>query len=105
MLGVTTDTLINGGAPVSWGYGTGFFLANASDEVVLLAPDGTPIFTLAYPGLGGWPDSPGASSSLSGDAMSAVGATDFANWCITPVGVFYGLGDRGTPGAGNPVCP
>jgi hypothetical protein len=105
VLGVTTDLVNNGGAPVAYGYGTAWHLANASDEVVLSDADGTVIWTLIYPGAGGWPDSPGASSMLSMDAMSATGANDFTNWCVTPEGFVFGLGDRGTPGSANPTCP
>ena len=53
----------------------------------------------------------GASWQLSAVAPEAdAGSTsmdagsDLGQWCITPTGITYGLGDRGTPGSDNAVC-
>jgi hypothetical protein len=53
----------------------------------------------------------GASWQLSAVAPEAdAGSTsmdagsDLGSWCVTPTGVTFGLGDRGTPGSDNAVC-
>ncbi|MEZ4323999.1 MAG: lamin tail domain-containing protein [Polyangiales bacterium] len=49
--------------------------------------------------------SAGVARSLSADALDATLNETESNWCAAAAGDTYGLGDRGTPGAANPVCP
>ncbi len=46
-------------------------------------------------------------SALKADAGSTIAAagSNFTQACVTPSGVTFGSGDRGTPGAENVVCP
>lgn len=103
VVGITTDTSLNGLAPTMFGYGTGMYLSNTQDEVVLSSPGGVIVAELIY-GLVGWPNGNGGSTMLSADAMSASAAADYLNWCVTDAAYTYGLGDRGTPAAANPTC-
>ena len=99
VLGASTSTATNGGAPVAWGYGTGFELANGTDEVVLFAPSGVEVFGLEY--TDSFPNPAGVSTQYPGFSFPAI--QNPANWCSSSSGS-YGLGDIGTPGAANGGC-
>ncbi len=49
-----------------------------------------------------WAMQPGKAMSLSSQHLTDIGNDTAANWC--PSTKPYGLGDFGTPGAGNPSC-
>ncbi len=49
-----------------------------------------------------WQLSAGAPDA--GDSDSDAGSS-VQRWCTTPIGVTFGAGDRGTPGAENAACP
>ena len=96
VLGVNADSNVNGGVPVDYAYGSGWFLSNSADEVVLLDGGLIEIDRVEYDGGPTFPDPNGASMSLFDPALdNNVGA----NWCTasTP----FGDGDLGTPSAGN----
>jgi hypothetical protein len=99
VLGVTTDTAVNGGTPVDYGYGSGWFLSNSADEVILFDPSGVEVDRVEYDGGPTFPDPTGASISLIDPSLdNNVGE----NWCTATTA--YGDGDLGTPGAVND-CP
>ena len=90
------DFATNGGVDVAYSYGSGWYLSNSADEVVLLDVLLTEIDRVEYDGGAVFPDPTGASMALIDPALdNNVGA----NWCTasTP----YGDGDFGTPGVEN----
>lgn len=101
VLGNNTDAGTNGGAPVAYSYGSGWFLANGADEVVLLDGSLTEIDRVEYDGGPNWPDPTGASMALKigGQGDNNVGS----NWAtsVQP----FGAGDLGTPGGPNVDVP
>jgi endonuclease I len=101
VLGINDDLAVNGGVPVDYVYDpTDFFLANSSDEIVLLDASLTEVDRVDYDGGPSFPDPTGASMELARDRLSEnhLGAS----WreAHTP----YGDGDLGTPGAANRYC-
>ena len=96
VLGPNDDLATNGGVEVDYAYGSGWFLSNSADEVVLVHRDGTEIDRVEYDGGTAFPDPTGASMALqSPDLDNNVGA----NWCESQTDI--GSGDLGTPGAAN----
>jgi predicted extracellular nuclease len=99
VLGNNTDFATNGGVDVAYSYGSGWYLSNGADEVVLLDVLITEIDRVEYDGGAVFPDPTGASMALLNPALdNNVGA----NWCTASTS--YGAGDLGTPGAAND-CP
>ncbi|HZA51136.1 MAG TPA: hypothetical protein VE549_10365 [Myxococcaceae bacterium] len=47
----------------------------------------------------------GASTQLSATALGATPPDATSGFCVAPPNATYGMGDRGTPGAMNSVCP
>ncbi|MDP6942979.1 MAG: lamin tail domain-containing protein [Myxococcota bacterium] len=80
---------------------SGFYLGNATDEVIL-EYGGVLIDAVAYDGGTAWPDPTGASMALDLIAQDATSNDDGARWCEGIVA--YGAGDLGSPGAPNLVC-
>ena len=100
VLGNNGDPGTNGGVAVGYAYGSNWYLANGSDEVVLLDGALTEIDRVEYDDGATFPDPNGAAMALQDPALdNNVGA----NWCTasTP----YGDGDSGTPGAANDCAP
>jgi len=96
VLGNNSDSGTNGGVAVDYAYGSGFFLSNSADELVLLDTGSTEVDRVEWDGGPAFPDPTGASMSLRNPALdNNVGA----NWCTatTP----FGDGDLGTPGGAN----
>lgn len=96
VLGTNGDSDTNGGVPVDYAYGDTWFLANGSDEIILLDEAATEIDRVMYDGGSTFPDPNGSS-------MALVHTTDDNNagnnWCLSVTR--FGAGDRGTPGASN----
>jgi predicted extracellular nuclease len=95
VLGVNGDPLLNGGVTVDYVFSS-VFLANGSDELVLLDTSLNEIDRVEWDDGATFPDPTGASMALIDPALdNNVGA----NWCeaSTP----FGAGDLGTPGAAN----
>lgn len=102
VLGTNGDFETNGGVVVDYEYSS-FTLGNADDEIIISKGE-VIIDQIAWDNGLTWPDPDGASMSLSGSLDPAVADNnDAANWCasVTP----FGLGDLGTPGAANDICP
>lgn len=96
VLSNNADSGTNGGVAVDYAYGSGFFLANGFDELVLLDTGLTEIDRVEWDNGATFPDPTGASMSLIDPALdNNVGA----NWCTAST--LFGDGDKGTPGAVN----
>ena len=96
VLGNNADSATNGGVTVDYSYGSGWFLSNSADEVILEDTTGAEVDRVEYDGGPLFPDPTGASMALFDPALdNNVGE----NWCTasTP----FGDGDLGTPGAVN----
>jgi regulation of enolase protein 1 (concanavalin A-like superfamily) len=102
LLGNNADTGTNGGAPVDYSYGSGWFLSNGGDEVILTDPSGAEIDRVEYDGGPNFPDPNGASMNLDPMALDFTSNDDGSNWCTSTSA--YGDGDLGTPGAANDMC-
>ncbi|MCA9490866.1 MAG: lamin tail domain-containing protein, partial [Myxococcales bacterium] len=102
VLGSSTDTALNGGAPVDAAWGYGFGLPN-SGAVLTVWAGTVALDAIAYDNGATFPDPDGASMSLDPASADPSANDDGTRWCeaTTP----YGDGDRGTPGAANPTCP
>jgi predicted extracellular nuclease len=99
VLGNNADSGTNGGVSVDYVFPSNFFLANGSDELVLIDDSSTEIDRIEWDNGATFPDPNGASMALIDPALdNNVGK----NWCTasTP----FGAGDLGTPGAEND-CP
>ena len=78
----------------------GFTLGNTDDEIILLDGAGTEIDRVAYDGGPAFPNPDGASMELiRPDLDNTLGA----NWRSSPDPWPGSAGDRGSPGAANPV--
>ena len=100
VLGRSTDTNVNGGAPVDYAYGSDMTLGNAGDEIELVEPGGLSIDVVA------WTDPPWPVVEGSAMALQVAGAVanDLdGNWCTTSA-PSYGAGGSGSPGAANGPC-
>ncbi len=99
VLGVNADSGTNGGVSVDYAYGSGWFLSNSADEIVLLDAAANEIDRVDYDGGPAFPDPNGASMSLANPVLdNNVGA----NWCESTSA--FGDGDLGTPGVANDGC-
>ena len=99
VLGRNADASANGGVLIAYRY-TGFTLGNADDEIILLDGAGTEIDRVAYDGGPAFPNPDGAAMQLiRPDLDNALGA----NWRAAPDPWPGSAGDRGSPGAPNPV--
>jgi hypothetical protein len=101
VFGVSSDPLVNGGAPIDFAYGGSLILGNAADEVSV-EYQGLVFDVVAWDDGATFPDPSGASMSLDPGASDAVSNDVGSAWC-TAVDPF-GDGDLGTPGAANPAC-
>ncbi len=99
VLGTNADTATNGGVPVDYSYGSGWFLSNGADEVILTDDSGNEIDRVEYDGGPIWPDPTGVSMSL---CQLSADNNDGANWAEATS--TFGDGDLGTPGAANDPC-
>ena len=99
VLGRNADSSANGGVLIAYRY-AGFTLGNADDEIILLDGAGTEIDRVAYDGGPAFPNPDGAAMQLiRPDLDNALGA----NWRSAPDPWPGSAGDRGSPGAANPV--
>jgi hypothetical protein len=91
----------NGGVSCDYTYVSGWYLADAGDEVVL-STGAFEVDRVAYDGGPLFPDTPGASMSLDPTAQDGAANDIGGNWCDGRIP--FGAGDLGTPGAPNPSC-
>lgn len=104
VLGASADKQVNGGVDMDYVY-AGFTLGNGGDEVILVAPDGTPdgmiVDAVAYDDAN-FPDTSGVAMSLDPGAYDDAENDSGGNWCDS---VFpLPGGDFGSPGGINPSC-
>lgn len=92
----------NGGLTYDFVYDAGFLMSNGSDEVILIAPDGTTIDAVFYDNGSTFPDPSGASMQLDPNFLNAVDNDSGANWCEGSTD--YNGTDLGTPAAANVAC-
>jgi cysteine-rich repeat protein len=96
VLGVSTNTLTNGGVPVDLAWGNAFSLANTTDTVELSA--GATVFdSVTYDGGVTFPQLAGATMSLDPSAWTERANDEGHAWCTGAAG--------GTPGRTNLPCP
>jgi len=99
VLGINSDATSNGGLTVDYQY-SGFTLANADDEVILIYTDGTTVIDeVWYDGGTNFPDPTGASMYLTNLTLDN---NTGANWATATVreGTYDASGsDYGSPGA------
>jgi hypothetical protein len=91
VLGRSADLAHNGGAAINYVY-TSFTLANTSDEILLIAPDGSEVDRVLWGGVTGVAITAGASLERNIFADPATWVTATTPWPGSP-------GDKGTPGA------
>jgi hypothetical protein len=99
--GNNAETQTNGGVTLNYKY-SGITLSNKDDELFLKA--GLALLEgVAFDAGATFPTGEGASLQLSADKLDPVLNDLGASWCKSTA--VYGLGDKGTPGAANKVCP
>ncbi|MFN8490723.1 MAG: lamin tail domain-containing protein [Caldilineaceae bacterium] len=91
VLGRNNDSATNGGVTVAYMY-TGVNLANTSDALLLIAPDGTEVDRVVWGGASGLKVTAGASMERANLADPAVWTTAQTSWSGS-------AGDNGSPGA------
>ncbi|MEZ4268457.1 MAG: lamin tail domain-containing protein [Myxococcota bacterium] len=101
VFGASAKTTINGGVDVDVEW-TGLRLGNNND-VLTLRCEGALIDSIAWDNGATFPDDKGAAMQLAPEAYDAAANDSGAAWCSAVVP--FGDGDKGTPGATNPVCP
>lgn len=99
VFGADADPAVNGGAPVSYAWGTTMDLGNDADEL-LIGAGALVIDAVLWDDA--WPSPRGAAMQLSDQVQDAVGNDDPASWCDATQP--FGDGDLGTPGASNDPC-
>ncbi len=100
MLGREASTWANGGVSLDYAYGTGMVLYNGSDELILVDSNYVEVDRVEWDDGATFPDPAGASMSLVDPTYDNA---EGASWCVS--GGSYGIGERGTPGAGNQCGP
>lgn len=98
VLGRNGDSTVNGGFIADYVYDN-FTLGNSSDEIVLKS-GGSELFRLVYdnaPAFG--------AAGISAELAVYDGHPDAADYQLTPAGMTYGAGDRGTPGSAGSWQP
>lgn len=98
VLGRNGDSAVNGGFNPDYVYDN-FTLGNSADEIVLKSGD-SELFRLTYdhaPAFG--------AAGVSAELAVFDGHPDAADYQLTPAGMTYGDGDRGTPGGAGSWQP
>ena len=98
VFGASTDTALNGGAPVDFGYDAEVFKLGNDDGRITLRLAGVDLDVVSYDGT--FPDEKGRSLTLA--TLDAAENDAAAAWCSATSP--YGDGDLGTPGAENDTC-
>ena len=101
VVGGTTNSILNGGAPVEHAWQS-FSLGNDADAIVI-ASGSVEIDRVDYGGSTGLEVSAGVSLSLGILTMSAELNDLGSSWCTSPTP--FGAGDLGSPGMYNDFCP
>ncbi len=96
VFGVAADSGVNGGVTLDYSYGSGFTLANGSDELILTSDAMVEIDRVAWDDGATFPDPAGASMQLAAPGLdNSIGS----NWSVSTAS--FGDGDLGTPGSAN----
>jgi hypothetical protein len=99
VIGKSSDTAMNGGAPVAYAYPSDIGFTNTGDYLALERADATIIDHTFWPS-----DAPsGASLSLDPAFLDASLNDDETHYCAGVA--VLASGDKGTPGSVNPPCP
>ncbi|MBB4636871.1 lamin tail domain-containing protein [Longimicrobium terrae] len=102
VLGGSADTLLNGGVPVDYAYGSALALANSLDAIKIARVYGTDTLTVdraAYLSA-----AISAQNGISRELKNPLldnSNIDGANWADAAISAVYGPGGRGTPKAQN----
>ncbi|HEU4881443.1 MAG TPA: lamin tail domain-containing protein [Longimicrobium sp.] len=102
VLGASTNTVDNGGAPVDYSYGGALALANSLDAVKIARVVGTDTLTLDRTQYSN--ASISAQNGISRELLNPAldnSNMDGSNWAAALVTAVYGTGGRGTPKAQN----
>jgi len=103
VLGDFVDPVLNGGAPVDYGWGGGVDLSlEATGSLSIVDIAGSVVDDLSWDGT--WPWFGALSMELSGDQADDVANDSVFHWCTTAAGS-YGVGGFGSPGVANAICP
>ncbi|GAC15406.1 ExeM/NucH family extracellular endonuclease [Aliiglaciecola lipolytica] len=97
VLGKNADTSVNGGITLAYAYGGSMALANGSDELVLVDPDGNIVDEITYDGGPDFPDPTGASMYL----VDLYGDNNVGSKWAADTTNFYDSNNSGTPGTGD----
>ena len=100
VLAANDDPAANGGVTAGYGWGSGFSLANAEDEVKL-SLDGLLVDEMAYVLGADYLDFEGVSLNLDAAHIDPADNDDDANWCAATMSFGDGLG---SPGSVNETC-
>lgn len=104
VLGNDADQGANGGVELLYQY-SAFNLANDADEVILVAPDGSPeglLMDWVIYNDSDFPATPGKAMSLGPEASNQTDNDEGGNWCDAVLEMPGG--DFGSPGSPNPSC-
>lgn len=105
VLGVKSDSAVNGGVTVDYDYqGAGVNLNNSADDIYIGVSVGGRITTLdsvSYDELNGWPLAKGLSIELKTASTSATANDKASNWCPATSRINGANSDMGTPGKAN----
>ncbi|NUN15234.1 MAG: lamin tail domain-containing protein [Myxococcales bacterium] len=101
VLGISGNATQNGGVQVDYIY-SGITLGNGVDSLIL-SYGTTTLDSVTWDNGITFPDPDGATMSLTPAAYDSFLNDSGKNWCEGTVP--YGMGDLGTPGATNSVCP
>jgi hypothetical protein len=105
VLAVSADPTVNGGVVPDYVYDNMVF-DDIDDELYIDDPTATENGFLEWDENSGWPDSDGESVSLSGALTPSQSLMyNEANWCPSTTVWPASLGDAGSPGQANEVCP
>ncbi len=102
VFGNSSDTDLNGGLTVDYGYGSALALANGEDEIALSFGEDL-IDVVAWLEGDAFPDDDGSSMSLDPSHANAGDNDSGAYWCNGTT--TFGAGGVGTPGMVNDACP
>jgi DNA/RNA endonuclease G (NUC1)/uncharacterized protein YjdB len=112
VLGRSSNTAVNGGAPVAYSYGTSITFNNSNTDWVTLRDAGNVLMdSVSYSTRSGGvvvapsiSPSAGISFVVGDPALDNTIIAGNSNWSLTGAGITFGLGDRGSPGTSTYTC-
>jgi hypothetical protein len=103
VLGIRSNTTLNGGVSVDYIYSRSDMVLGAGSDSITLSYSTTTFDSVAWDNGATFPDPTGATISLDPASLDATDSDDGSNWCAASS--TFGDGDYGTPGAENDACP